>query len=59
MVQNPLAKAGRENLDFGKGFYVTNIHEQARRWASGMPFLRTVYNFKIISHGRCINLEQI
>lgn len=24
-VRNPLVHVGRENLDFGKGFYVTDI----------------------------------
>ena len=32
-VKQPIAKAGRENLDFGQGFYVTDIKEQAERWA--------------------------
>lgn len=32
-VNQPLAMAGRENLDFGQGFYVTDIKEQAERWA--------------------------
>lgn len=33
-VTAPIAKAGRENLDFGQGFYITDIREQAERWAS-------------------------
>lgn len=32
-IINPIAAAGREFLDFGKGFYVTDIKEQAIRWA--------------------------
>lgn len=32
-VENPLAKLGRKNLDFGEGFYVTDIRNQAVRWA--------------------------
>lgn len=32
-VENPLAKIGRKNLDFGEGFYVTDIRKQAERWA--------------------------
>lgn len=32
-VPQPLAKIGRNNLDFGKGFYVTNIRKQAEAWA--------------------------
>ena len=32
-VLQPLAKAGRKNLDFGHGFYLTIIKEQAEAWA--------------------------
>lgn len=32
-VEKPVATACRELLDFGKGFYVTNLQEQAERWA--------------------------
>ena len=33
-VPQPLAKAGRRNLDFGRGFYLTSIKEQAEAWAT-------------------------
>lgn len=33
IVKNPLVNLGRDNLDFGKGFYLTNIKEQAISWA--------------------------
>ena len=32
-IRLPLVNAGRENLDFGKGFYLTDIRRQARTWA--------------------------
>lgn len=32
-VDAPICRLGRENLDFGRGFYVTDIKEQACRWA--------------------------
>lgn len=32
-VAKPLVKVGRKNLDFGQGFYVTKIREQAKSWA--------------------------
>lgn len=32
-IVHPLANVGRPNLDFGQGFYLTNILEQAQRWA--------------------------
>ena len=33
VVAQPLAKFGRMNLDFGPGFYLTNIRIQAENWA--------------------------
>ncbi len=32
-VPQPLVKAGRTNLDFGQGFYLTRLEEQASLWA--------------------------
>jgi len=32
-VSQPLVALGRPNLDFGQGFYVTDLREQAERWA--------------------------
>ncbi len=32
-VETPLVKTGRQNLDFGPGFYLTLLKEQAERWA--------------------------
>lgn len=32
-VESPDVNAGRKNLDFGRGFYVTMLQEQAERWA--------------------------
>ena len=32
-VSSPLVHVGHENLDFGKGFYVTDIRNQAKIWA--------------------------
>lgn len=33
IIKTPLADVGRPNLDFGFGFYVTDIHQQAVDWA--------------------------
>ena len=33
IVQNPLAKVGRTKVDFGQGFYLTSLREQAESWA--------------------------
>ena len=35
-VATPICKFGRPNLDFGQGFYVTNLREQAVAWANNM-----------------------
>lgn len=34
IIRQPLANAGRPNLDFGTGFYVTDLREQAVFWAN-------------------------
>lgn len=34
IIKQPLCHIGRDNLDFGKGFYVTNIKKQAISWAT-------------------------
>lgn len=33
IVEAPICKFGRRNLDFGQGFYVTDIRKQALEWA--------------------------
>lgn len=33
IVEVPICKFGRRNLDFGQGFYVTDIRKQALDWA--------------------------
>ena len=35
-VEHPDCKCGRKNLDFGQGFYVTDIRKQAEDWAKLM-----------------------
>ena len=32
-VEHPVCKFGRRNLDFGQGFYITDIRKQAVDWA--------------------------
>ena len=48
IVRHPLCRAGRPNLDFGQGFYVTDMQQQAVEWAKnvvrregGTPLLNT------------------
>lgn len=40
IVEHPKADVGRANLDFGLGFYVTDIREQAVEWANKVADLR-------------------
>jgi len=39
-VSKPLVALGCPNLDFGRGFYVTDLQEQAERWAKRMGIRR-------------------
>ena len=52
-IENPIAEAGRERLDFGKGFYLTPMKEQAVKWAirmgriKGAPPVINVYDLDL------------
>lgn len=39
-VVAPVCKFGRPNLDFGQGFYVTNLRQQAVAWANNISRIR-------------------
>lgn len=62
IIETPLCKVGRERLDFGQGFYVTDLKEQAIKWAqtiaskrSAKPMLN-IYELDkdaILSEARC------
>ena len=65
-VNQPLVALGRPNLDFGQGFYVTDLRQQAERWASRiatrrlMPPVLNVYEFDIDAVRRgyhCLKFE--
>lgn len=45
-IEHPLAKVGRADLDFGRGFYLTSLRSQAD---SGLP----AYNYygQVLLHG--------
>ena len=36
VIKAPICKFGRPNLDFGQGFYVTELKEQAIKWAQAI-----------------------
>jgi hypothetical protein len=40
IIEHPIAAAGREKLDFGRGFYVTDIKSQAELWAERMQRIK-------------------
>lgn len=40
IVDTPLVSFGRDNLDFGKGFYVTTLQKQAEEWSKTVTRLR-------------------
>ena len=66
-VPNPLTGVGRKELDFGPGFYVTRIREQAEHWARRVCIIRAVdtplissYDFnetKLPADVRCLKLD--
>ncbi len=48
VVAQPLCAVGRDNLDFGKGFYLTEMRQQAVEWATrianiGLPQWLNIY----------------
>ena len=52
-VETPLVNVGRRELDFGPGFYVTTLREQAERWARRVCIIRatdtpilSIYTFR-------------
>ncbi len=52
-VSKPLVALSRPNLDFGQGFYVTDMRQQAERWASRIATRRlanpvlNIYEFDV------------
>ena len=34
IIEKPISAFGRKNLDFGNGFYITDIKDQAVKWAN-------------------------
>ncbi|MBR5687413.1 MAG: DUF3990 domain-containing protein [Prevotella sp.] len=40
VIKHPITAVGRQRLDFGQGFYVTDIQSQAESWADRMRRIR-------------------
>lgn len=62
VVKSPICRYGREKLDFGRGFYLTDLKGQAVEWASRMqdrrhkPGLVNVYTLDkeaMLAEARC------
>lgn len=61
-IEYPICRLGRKNLDFGQGFYITDIKEQAIEWAKSTAKRRKEQAFiniyqldkeAILSEARC------
>lgn len=67
VVQNPIVGYGRSDLDFGQGFYVTSLREQAERWARAVAVrvpqadaILNVYELDlddVYNHYHCLKFE--
>ncbi len=66
-IRHPRCDAGRKNLDFGQGFYLTFIREQAENWARrvsadrGMNAVVNEYEIDIehvISNYQCLTFKE-
>lgn len=55
-IENPICKFGRLNLDFGQGFYVTDLLEQAITWGKSIASGR---NKNVIINRYKLNREEI
>ena len=55
-IENPICKFGRSNLDFGQGFYVTDLLEQAITWGKSIALGR---NKNVIINRYKLNKEEI
>lgn len=44
VVEHPLVNIGRKGLDFGPGFYLTPLYEQASKWAIRIKIIRKAEN---------------
>ena len=66
IVDKPLVNKGRKYLDFGQGFYVTNLREQAIDWATrpintGKSQYLNIYDFDLaaieVGRYRCARFD--
>ena len=57
-IISPLVNVGRPNLDFGPGFYVTIIRQQAEEWAEQVADLREASPIVSIYHLQQMDILQ-
>ncbi|MDE6237136.1 MAG: DUF3990 domain-containing protein [Muribaculaceae bacterium] len=66
-IEHPLCRKGRKNLDFGQGFYVTDIYDQAMNLAKARAIERkasaklNIYHLhkdEFLRDGKCLVLNQ-
>ena len=55
-IENPICKFGRKSLDFGQGFYVTDILEQDITWGENIALAR---NKAVVVNRYKLNREEI
>lgn len=55
-IENPICKFGRKNLDFGQGFYLTDLLEQTITWSKNIASIR---NKNIIINKYKFNREEV
>lgn len=51
-IKSPLVHVGRPNLDFGPGFYITDLYLQAKEWAEQVADLRDASPIVSVYHLR-------
>ncbi len=62
-IKTPLVNKGRPNLDFGPGFYMTDLYIQAKGWAEQVADLRdaspivSVYHLRQQDTLKCCNAK--
>lgn len=50
IVEKPMANYGRNKVDFGQGFYLTSLREQAAKWAKIIAFKNGVGKAYVSEH---------
>ncbi len=51
-IKSPLVNFGRSNLDFGPGFYITDLYLQAKQWAEQVADIRDASPIVSVYHLR-------